>query len=120
VGELMHGGDAIPVIPSDAPMSEVLLAMTSKGFGLGVLVEDGRISGVITDGDLRRNMDGLMARRAGEIANPDPVTVTADCLAPEALAILNARKVSVLLVADDENRPVGVLHIHDLLRAGVV
>ncbi|UOA29045.1 KpsF/GutQ family sugar-phosphate isomerase [Pseudosulfitobacter sp. DSM 107133] len=119
VAELMHGGDEIPVLQEDAPMQDVLMAMTSKGFGIGVLVKDGALTGVITDGDLRRNMVGLMDRTAAEIANPDPLTVAPECLAPEALAILNERKINVLLVADAQRRPLGVLHIHDLLRAGV-
>ncbi len=119
VSDLMHGGDQMPLLPVDAPMSDVLLEMTSKGFGIAVLVEDGRVAGVITDGDLRRNMEGLMERRARDIATRTPLTLGPDTLAPEALAVLNARKLGVLLVADDDRRPLGVLHIHDLLRAGV-
>lgn len=119
VSDLMHGGDEMPLLPQDATMEETLLEMTSKSFGIGVLVADGRIAGVITDGDLRRNMEGLMGRRAIDIATRDPLTVPPDMLAPEALALLNARKLNVLLVADDARRPLGVLHIHDLLRAGV-
>lgn len=120
VFDLMHGGDAIPVLEESAPMTEVLLAMTSKGFGVGVVMKDGRISGIITDGDLRRNMEGLMERRALDIANPDPLTLAPDCLAPEALALMNARKVNVVIIVDATGVPLGVLHIHDLLRAGVV
>ena len=119
VCDLMHGGDEMPLLPQDATMEETLLEMTSKSFGIGVLVSEGRIAGVITDGDLRRNMEGLMGRRAIDIATRDPLTVPPDMLAPEALALLNARKLNVLLVADAEARPLGVLHIHDLLRAGV-
>lgn len=120
VSDLMHDGDAIPVLDETAPMPEVLLAMTSKGFGVGVLMKYGRVSGIITDGDLRRNMEGLMERRALDIANPDPLTLAPDCLAPEALALMNARKVNVVIVVDAAKVPLGVLHIHDLLRAGVV
>ncbi|WP_299031741.1 KpsF/GutQ family sugar-phosphate isomerase [uncultured Sulfitobacter sp.] len=119
VSELMHKGDDIPVLEEDASMNDVLMAMTSKGFGIAVLIKEGVLSGVITDGDLRRNMDGLMERNAAQIANRTPLVVAPDMLAPEALAILNERKVNVLLVAGDDNVPVGVLHIHDLLRAGV-
>lgn len=120
VADLMHGGDAIPMLAQDAPMADVLLAMTSKGFGVGVLVHDGVITGIITDGDLRRNMDGLMERTAMSIANTDPLVVAPKCLAPEALAVMNARKVNVVIVADEDMKPQGVLHLHDLLRAGVV
>ena len=120
VSDLMHTGDAMPILPADAPMADVLIEMTSKSFGIAVLVApDGRIAGVITDGDLRRNMDGLMGRVARDIATPDPLMLGPDTLAPEALAALNARKLGVLVVADDDRRPLGVLHIHDLLRAGV-
>lgn len=120
VGDMMHKGAAMPVLPDTASMQDVLLTMTSKGFGIAVLTRDGQLSGVITDGDLRRNMDRLMQCAPADIANPRPITVTPDCLAPEALALINANKISVLLVVDAQRRPVGVLHIHDFLRAGVM
>ena len=119
VSELMPGGDDIPLLEEDAGMQDVLMAMTSKGFGIAVLVREGKLTGVITDGDLRRNMDGLLELSAAQIANRDPLVVAPDMLAPEALAILNVRKVNVLLVVDAAGVPLGVLHIHDLLRAGV-
>ena len=119
VGDLMHAGDEIPLLAEEATMDDVLVTMTSKGFGIGVVVSGGTLTGVITDGDLRRNMDGLMGRSAAEIANRDPLVIAPDRLAPEALAILNERKLNVLVVVDEARRPVGVLHIHDLLRAGV-
>ncbi|KIQ71390.1 KpsF/GutQ family sugar-phosphate isomerase [Wenxinia marina] len=118
-GELMHGGDATPVVGPGANMDDVLLTMTARGFGLAALTDvDGRLTGVVTDGDLRRNMAGLMERRPADIASRDPVTVAPSCLAPEALALMNARKVGAVVVVED-GRPVGVLHLHDLLRAGV-
>ncbi|MEC3862662.1 KpsF/GutQ family sugar-phosphate isomerase [Mesobacterium sp. TK19101] len=120
VAEMMHTGDALPVLDHTATMRDVLLTMTSKGFGIAVLTRDGVMSGVITDGDLRRNMEQLMDHTPAEIANPTPVTVAPDCLAPAALALANERKVSALLVVDDKQAPVGVLHIHDFLRAGVM
>ncbi|MBN9678427.1 KpsF/GutQ family sugar-phosphate isomerase [Salipiger bermudensis] len=120
VSDLMHTGDTMPVLDHDASMHDVLLTMTSKGFGIAVLVRDGRLFGVITDGDLRRNMDTLMQSTPSEIANRTPVTVPADYLAAEALALLNERKVSALLVLDQNDTPVGVLHMHDFLRAGVM
>jgi arabinose-5-phosphate isomerase len=120
VADLMHSGDALPVLDENAPMPDVLLAMTSKGFGVCILVREGVISGVITDGDLRRNMNGLMERRARDVSTKQPLSVTPDCSAPEALALLNGRALTVLIIADAARRPVGVLHLHDLLRAGVV
>lgn len=116
VEKLMHTN--VPRIAPDAPMSDALLTMTAGGFGIGVVEEGGALLGVITDGDLRRNMDGLMARRAGDVATRNPLTVAPDMLAAQALAVLNQRKLNVLIVCDGST-PVGVLHIHDLLKAGV-
>ena len=120
VREMMHTGASLPVLPHEASMHDVLLTMTSKGFGIAALTRDGVLAGVISDGDLRRNMERLMQVTPAEIANVKPVTVPPDCLAPAALALANDRKVSALLVVDDGQVPVGVLHIHDFLRAGVL
>ncbi|WGH77331.1 KpsF/GutQ family sugar-phosphate isomerase [Jannaschia ovalis] len=118
VSQIMASGDRLPLVEVATPMGETLVEMTAKGLGIAAVTEDGRLAGVITDGDLRRNMDHLMDRRAGEVATRDPLTVPPDMLAAKALAILNERKINVLIVCEDD-RPVGVLHIHDLLRAGV-
>lgn len=120
VSDLMHGGSALPLLDHTASMRDVLLTMTSKGFGIAVLVKDHKLFGVISDGDLRRNMDTLMTSLPAEIANTQPVTVRADDYAAEALAILNERKVGALLVVDNLERPMGVVHMHDFLRAGVI
>lgn len=120
VADLMHGPPALPLVEPESPMSDTLLVMSSKGFGIAAVVaNDGTLFGIVTDGDLRRNMDSLMSRTAGQIATRAPVTVTPDTLAARALAVMNDRKIGVLVVVNDENRPVGVLHIHDCLRAGV-
>jgi len=116
VSSLMHTD--LPLVQAATPMADTLLVMTSKGFGIAAVVADGKLTGVISDGDLRRNMGDLMTRQAGEVANPDPVTITPDMLAAEALRILNERKISALVVVED-GAPVGLVHIHDLLRAGV-
>lgn len=120
VADLMHTGDAIPMLEKSTSMHDVLLAMTARGFGIAALTENGILVGVVTDGDLRRNIDRLLDRDPLEIATRDPVTVSPDCFASEALALVNARKVQALLVVDDDRRPAGVLHLHDLLRAGVI
>ncbi len=120
VHQLMHGVDSLPIVAANDDMSEVLLTMTSKGFGMAMVVENGKLKGLISDGDLRRNMSDLMGKTAGEIASTDPVTIQPDLLAVQALAILNERKISSLAVTDDGGVPVGIIHIHDLLRAGVV
>lgn len=120
VSDLMHGPDMLPLVPADTKMEEVLITMTSKSFGIAAVVEDGKLVRVISDGDLRRNLGRLMQMSAGELANRNPVTVTPDILAAKALALLNARKIGALMVIDAANHPVGILHTHDVLRAGVV
>ncbi len=120
VSDLMHGGDAVPLVDRDMPMNEVVLVMTQKGFGIsGVVDGDGQLVGVISDGDLRRKIDQLFEHRAGDIMNPAPLTVTGDTLAATALAVLNENAISSLMVVDDAGAPVGILHMHDLLRGGV-
>jgi arabinose-5-phosphate isomerase len=120
VADLMHGKSELPTVPAGEPMSEVLLTMTSKGFGVALVVDaDGQLIGAVTDGDLRRNMEVLMGKTAGEIASPRPISVTEDMLAAQALALLNERKITTLPVTDEAGKPVGILHIHDLLRAGI-
>jgi arabinose-5-phosphate isomerase len=120
VGDLMHGGSETPLVSVDTPMPEALITMTERRFGsVGVVDKDGLLAGLITDGDLRRHMEGLMQARAAEVMTPDPLTVTPDLLAAEALKRMNDRGITVLFVVEDR-RPVGILHIHDLLRAGVI
>ncbi|HMO07154.1 MAG TPA: KpsF/GutQ family sugar-phosphate isomerase [Paracoccaceae bacterium] len=118
VDQLMRGGD-LPLVAPETGMEETLLAMTAAGYGIAGVVAGGRLAGVITDGDLRRNMAGLMGRRAGEVATPNPLTCPPAMLAQEAVALMNARKISQLFVVDDAGAPVGILHLHDCLRAGV-
>ena len=119
VAQLMHSGDALPVVDANMPMQDALITMTAKGFGIAAVCRDGRLTGVISDGDLRRHMHHLMDKQAGDIASQNPVTVSADQFAAEALNIMNTRKISVLMVVDAAGVPIGILHIHDLLRAGV-
>ncbi|MEL6318237.1 MAG: KpsF/GutQ family sugar-phosphate isomerase [Pseudomonadota bacterium] len=119
VGALMHDGDALPLVAADAPMSEAILEITRKSFGVaGVLDGEGRLTGVVTDGDLRRNMDGLLSRAAGEVATRAPKTIGPDELAGAALALMNRHKITSVFVVEKE-RPVGLIHVHDCLRAGV-
>ena len=123
VADIMHGGDAVPLIDAAAPMSEALLTMTKKSFGcIGIVDGDGRLAGIITDGDLRRNMSpDLLDRRTGEIMTADPRTVGPNALASEAVHVMNNRPrgpITSLFVVEG-GRPVGIVHIHDCLRAGV-
>ncbi len=120
VGDIMHGPDKLPVVAEGTPMGDTLVEMSARGFGIvAVTRADGALCGVITDGDLRRNLDGLMERRAGDVATRSPLTVPADMLATEALGLMNRRKVGALFVTAEDGTLAGLIHIHDCLRAGV-
>ncbi len=124
VRDLMHGPDSLPLARHDLAMHQALLVMTEKRFGcLGVIDANGCLAGIVTDGDLRRAMGPtLLDQKAGAIMTPRPVTIGADSLAAEALLAMNdpQRPVTALFVVDAAGVPIGILHIHDLLRAGVV
>jgi len=123
VGDVMHAGDAVPVIAQDAPMSDVLIEMTHKSFGcVGLLDADGQLAGIITDGDLRRHMGpDLVDRPAREVMTRNPKTGRADMLAADAMREMTAGapKITQLFIVDTDGRPVGILHLHDLLRVGL-
>ena len=120
VRDLMHGRDELPLVDHDTPMTETVLEMTRRHFGCaGVLDIDGRMVGIITDGDLRRHMGpDLLAAPAAAVMTPSPKTIGADALAAEALGVMRAHSITALFVVED-SRPVGLVHIHDLLRAGL-
>jgi arabinose-5-phosphate isomerase len=118
--DLMHSGVELPLVPPDAPMQRALIVMTEKRFGVvGVVDADARLVGVVTDGDLRRHMEGLLGHTAGEVMTTGPKTAAPGMLAAEALKIMNDARITVLFVVE-KGRPVGILHVHDLLRAGVL
>ncbi|MEM1386463.1 MAG: KpsF/GutQ family sugar-phosphate isomerase [Pseudomonadota bacterium] len=117
--QIMHTGAALPLVDIDAPMEDVLIEMTSKGFGVAGVIAEGALAAIVTDGDLRRNMARLIGSRARDVATLDPVTVAPDMLAAEVLALLNSRKISAVFVIDAHAAPLGIVHLHDLLRAGV-
>lgn len=117
---IMHRGKKIPVLKKSASMADVLIEMTSKGFGVTAVVdEEESLVGIITDGDLRRNMDDLMNRTAGDIATYTPVTIFSGSLASEALYLMNKHKVTSLFVIDRDNNIHGLVHVHDCLRIGL-
>jgi arabinose-5-phosphate isomerase len=121
VGDLMHRD--LPLVPAAAPMSEALLTMSAKGFGVvGVTGPEGYLEGIVTDGDLRRHMAGLLDRTAREVMTLNPLTIAPGALAEEAVLRMNERKITCLFVTDPERegRAVGLIHIHDCLRAGIV
>ena len=122
VSALMHTGEAVPLADAATPMDQALLVMTGKGFGcLGAVDGAGCLIGIVTDGDLRRAMGpGLLQRKVEELMSSHPRTVQPHVLAADALRLMGTpRPVTSLFVVEDGDRPVGILHIHDLLRAGV-
>jgi arabinose-5-phosphate isomerase len=122
VADLMHAGEELPVVAGDMAMGQVLLVMTNKSFGcVGVMDAAGeRLAGVITDGDLRRHLEpALFGRTAAQVMTADPKTTRPNALAAEALHVMNARSITSLFVVTDEKRPVGIIHMHDCLRAGI-
>jgi arabinose-5-phosphate isomerase len=122
VADLMHQGGDIPLVGLDTPMMDALLTMTAKRFGCtGVVDDNGVLVGIITDGDVRRKASGgFTGQAARDLMTPEPMVIAPQALAAEALNLLNSRGRTVLLSVDEEHRPVGILHIHDLLRAGIV
>ena len=120
VRNLMHAGEAMPLMPLGARMADALVEMSAKGFGcIGIIDARGKLAGIITDGDLRRHMrPDLLDARVDDVMTKCPKTVSPDQLASEALQQLNAGKITAVF-AVDAGKPVGILHLHDLLRAGV-
>ena len=116
----MHKGDELPICGVATPMSAAILIMTEKRFGcVGVIDGGGALIGIVTDGDLSRHMDDdLMAKVVGDVMTPGPKTIRPDALAAEALGFMNDNKITCLFVADDA-LPLGILHVHDILRAGI-
>lgn len=120
VSSLMHKGEEVPLSKPDSPMSDVLLTMTAKRFGCAGVVENGRLIGVVTDGDLRRHLKSdMLALDAQAVMTHNPVTITTNALATEALQVMNNKSITSLFVVDDANKPIGIVHIHDCLRAGI-
>lgn len=124
VVDIMHSGDQIPRVLADASLSQALLTMTEKGFGLTTIVNaQGQLLGIYTDGDLRRSIDkGIDFNTAAisDLMNTQPKTISDKALPAEALKLMEDLKITALIVRNDQQCPVGVLHMHDLLRAGVV
>jgi arabinose-5-phosphate isomerase len=120
VADLMHSEEALPLLDANATVGDAILEMTNKGFGCaGVIDDQGQLTGIITDGDLRRHMsDTLLQLTCGHVMTADPKTIRAQALASEALGVMNASQITSLFVAEDRN-PVGIIHIHDCLRAGI-
>ena len=120
---IMHSGEAVPLVGLESAMGQALIVMSEKGFGcVGVVDDQGVLVGMITDGDLRRKMGpGFTEARARDVMTENPVTAAPQLLASDALRQMTSgdRKITQLFVCDEDKRPVGLIHIHDLLRAGV-
>jgi arabinose-5-phosphate isomerase len=124
VGQIMHQGERMPLLPHDTLMQEVLIVMSSKGFGtVGFTNQAGHLIGILTDGDLRRHMSpDLLTKKSFEVMTPDPKVISPTILAEEALALMNKQQITSFFVADekgDPRKPIGFLHIHDCLRIGL-
>lgn len=121
VGDLMHTGDAVPLVPTGTLLPEAILMLAEKRFGcVGVVDENGFLSGIVTDGDIARGLARNLAdMTVDEFMIRTPKTVKADSLATGAMALLNQHNISALFVVDEDNRPAGIVHFHDLLRIGV-
>ena len=119
VGEVMHQGEKMPLASSGTLMREAILEISRKGFGCVAITDaDGCLAGIITDGDLRRHIDSdLLAMKVDDVMTHSPRTVTPDTLAATALQIINSSAITTLMIVEDR-RPVGIVHLHDLLRIG--
>jgi len=123
VTDVMHKADAVPLCNAAAPLSEVILEMSTKRLGcVGVTGDDGRLVGIITDGDLRRHMNpALLTQTAADVMSHKPKTIRRKALVAEALRVMNDKSITTLFVSDSDDtsdRPIGIVHIHDCLRAG--
>jgi arabinose-5-phosphate isomerase len=123
VAELMHLGDEVPVVAESAPLDVVIREMSTKGLGCTAVVDaGGRLAGMVTDGDLRRAVErgaGRLPPTAAALMSHHPKTVGRDELAATALELMERHSITQLLIVDDEGRPAGILHLHDLLRAKI-
>ena len=128
VRDIMHTGDAVPKVSVDTLIRDAIYEISSKKMGVtAVLDPAGKLRGVISDGDLRRWMEkmektgeNLLAKKAGDIMTHDPKVIAKDALAAEAMAIMENSSITCLMILDADRRPEGVIHLHDLLKAGVV
>jgi len=120
VGDLMHRLEEAPLVVESTPMPDAIRVMSERRLGVvGVTAADGALIGIVTDGDLRRNFEGLAGKTAGQLMTRNPKSVTAETLAGDAARLMNDSRITVLFVVRD-GKPVGVLHVHDVLSAGVI
>jgi arabinose-5-phosphate isomerase len=121
VADIMHVGDRLPLIGIGATVRDAILVMSAKGFGcVGIIAPDGRLAGIVTDGDLRRHLaPDVLEASVERLMTRDPKVTTPETLLGAAIEMLNTRSITALIVVDADRYPVGIIHLHDLLRAGV-
>ena len=122
VSDLMHAGQEMPLVDQETPMPDALSEISQKSLGVvGVLGNNGALVGIITDGDLRRHMAGLLDLKASDVMTTSPTTIAPNALAQEAVALMNTRKITCVFAVDQggNGAPAGILHIHDCLRVGL-
>lgn len=125
VKDLMHTGENLPVVKPDIPMSKAVIEMSSKRLGHTIVTDsEGKIAGIITDGDVRRGLEKwggkLFEMTAGEVMTRNPKALSGDELAAKALSIMESYSVTALVVPDEEGKPTGIIHLHDILKQGIV
>ena len=125
VKDLMHIGDSLPAVQLDTPMSKAVIEMSSKRLGLTVVLDNnGRIAGIVTDGDVRRGLEKwggkLFELTAGVVMTKNPKTISEEELAAKALSIMQSYSITALVVSDNDGKPIGIIHLHDILRQGIV
>lgn len=125
VSDIMHSGNEIPTVSTGTPLSEALIEMTNKGLGMTTIQDSNhQLLGIFTDGDLRRTLDSghdIHTLKIEEVMTTSPTTMTANSLAAEALGVMEARSITALVITNgSDNKPVGIIHMHDLLRAGIL
>ena len=125
VEDLMHVGNEIPLVTLGTPMKDVILEISSKRLGITTVVDDrGRLQGVITDGDLRRILErygkSFFELKAGQVMTKNPKVISKDALAARALQVMERHSITALVVSNEEGKPTGIIHLHDLLKAGIV
>lgn len=119
ISDIMRVGNQVPLVTPETTLADAIIEITSKGCGCTGIVEGSRLIGIITDGDLRRHLDaGIRKRRAGEIMSVNPKTIQRNALAAEAIAQMNYYAISSLFVIDKDDAPIGIVHLHDCLKAG--
>jgi arabinose-5-phosphate isomerase len=124
VGDIMHGGADLPAVQEDTSLPRTLIEMTQKGLGITTVInKDNKLTGVFTDGDLRRAIDkniDINHALIKDVMSPNPSTITSNMLVAEVVGLMERQEITALIVANEQQQPIGVIHMHDILRAGIL